>query len=363
MAVDTLALAPPRSLSLWVDRARALLQGLGYAVALNVLLVSAWTIQASFNELVDRAGASAVLRAAYSSVRHHVWDMFPGPLFVVVCVNLAPRAGARRFAWLLSAALLCALWRQLAKDPGFQDPMWIAGFVMTVVEAGMTVVVCAYHTHVQQASYRLLRTQIDRTTLDTELNRAQLQLSRAQIEPHFLFNTLAVLRAVGRSDGPATVEMLDRLICYFRAALPRLRREQVALADEMQLIDAYLGIYQVRMGERLSYDISLPPELAGFSIPSMICLTLVENALKHGVGPLPERGFIRVSATHESSAVLLRVADSGGGIRPRDGCGMGLANVRQRLLMSYGDAAGLSLSHSEPRGVVATISIPCEHGS
>ena len=113
------------------------------------------------------------------------------------------------------------------------------------------------------------------------------------------------------------------------------------------------------MGSRLSYEVKLPDSLASVSIPTMMLLTLVENALKHGINPVIEGGFIKVSASRQGEALLLKVADSGRGMSVRHGRGIGLANVRQRLVLLYGDAAYLSLAHAEPRGVVATISIPC----
>jgi LytS/YehU family sensor histidine kinase len=188
---------------------------------------------------------------------------------------------------------------------------------------------------------------------------------RSQIEPHFLFNTLANIRTLAHIDRAAAVEMLDNLMRYLTAALPKLRQDHSPLAEEMQLLDAYLSIFRVRMGTRLSYAIDLPPELAQLRVPTMMLLTLVENALKHGINPIVEGGFIRVSAARSGSALILKVADSGHGISDQQGhgTGTGLSNVRLRLMMQYGHAARLSLAHAEPRGVVAAISLPIEAGT
>jgi signal transduction histidine kinase len=344
---------------LWIDRTRGLLTGLGYAVALTSLLFIAYTLQDSLDGIVSGAGLKAVLRTALASATHHARDMFPGPLLIVIGVNLAPRAGLGRLGWFLLVACLCATWAQVAKDPGLQNPAWLRGILATMLDVSLLLAVCAYHNHVQGAADRLLRIQIDGTTLDTELKRAQLQLLRAQIEPHFLFNTLSAVRTLARTDRIATVEMLNKLIRYFEAAMTRLAGDKVPLKEEMRLIDAYLGIYRVRMGARLAYEIALPADLADIAFPPMMLLTLVENALKHGVNPLVEGGFIRVSASRVRSSLLLKVSDSGRGMSARHGHGMGLANVRQRLMTLYGDTAVLSLSPAEPRGVVATLSIPC----
>jgi len=227
-----------------------------------------------------------------------------------------------------------------------------------MVTPGIVVGVCAYHSDQREAGDALLRARIERTSLDAELMQAQLQLLRAQIEPHFLFNTLSVIRALSRSDRVATVAMLDNLIRYFEAALPQLRESEVPLAQELELVDAYLSIYRTRMGTRLRYDIALPDELARVKVPSMMLLTLVENALKHGVSPTVEGGLIRVSASFDQDRLLLKVADSGRGLDLRHGRGTGLANVRQRLLMMYGPDAALTLRPTEPSGMVASIRIP-----
>lgn len=351
-------LLPDRGRLFWTGRVRGLLKGLGYAVTLNALLLGVWTLQASLDDIVRSASPTTILRTAGTMAGHLARGMFPGPLLMVIGVNLAPRAGVRRLAWLLAVVCLCALWAQLMNGPGFQDPSWPFQGLADVATISFVITVCAYHSQVEGTADRLLRTRIERATLDAELKRAQLQLLRAQIEPHFLFNTLSAVRALASADRAATVEMLDNLIRYFEAALPNLRQEQAPLAEEMHLIDAYLGVYRVRMGVRLAYEVTLPRELADIPVPTMMLLTLVENAIKHGVNPAVEGGFIRVSATRDRASLLLKVADSGRGMSARHGRGVGLANVSQRLIMLYGDAAVLSLAHAEPRGVVATISIP-----
>ena len=126
----------------------------------------------------------------------------------------------------------------------------------------------------------------------------------------------------------------------------------------MRLIEAYLRIHQIRMGTRLSYELLVPEELGEQRIPTMILLTLVENAVKHGINPALDGGSIRVSASRDQDSLVLRVADSGRGLVATDGHGMGLANIRRRLTMLYGDSAILSLARAATRGVVATVSIP-----
>jgi LytS/YehU family sensor histidine kinase len=356
MSNPSIALAAS-SLRLWVDRARSLFSGLGYAVTVTLCMTVGWMLQVGLDSAAAAGppakpahlGATLLLIAAAT---------VPALLAMVAAVNLAPRAGAARVAWLLGAGVLAALWSQSVVGRGMPRAIWIACLAEAVLWTTLVVLVCAYHSHKRGASDQLLRTYIGRATLDAELKRAQLQLLRAQIEPHFLFNTLSAIRSLARTDRTATVEMLDNLLRYFAAALPRLRQDEASLAEEMQLVESYLGLYRVRMGARLTYQVVLPKNLAQLRVPTMMLLTLVENALKHGIGPEVEGGRIRVTASRERDSLLLKVADSGRGMTARLGQGLGLANVRQRLLMLYGNAADLSLGHAAPRGVVATISLP-----
>ena len=358
-AMDTPAIAlRATDLLLWLRRARSLFSGLSYAIIVAATCYFApWLLGDVVDQFAGLNPATILPQALHVAV---VWAaLLPAWLITVVGVNLAPRAGTRRLLWLGCTMLLGWVVNRLVRGVPFEhNAAWLAGFADGMLNAGLFVAVCVYHSHAQRATDTLLRSQIRRATLGAELRRAQLQFLQAQIEPHFLFNTLSAVRSLGRIDRGGTVEMLDNLIRYFSAALPNLRRDEVPLAEEMQLIDAYLGIYRVRMGARLGYEIALPKELADVCVPSLMLLTLVENALKHGVNPTIGGGFIRVSATRERGSLLLRVADSGRGMSIRHGHGMGLANVRQRLTMLYGEAALLSLAHAEPRGVVATISIP-----
>jgi signal transduction histidine kinase len=344
--------------ALWRGRVRGLFNGFGYATALIALLLVAYTSTEAVVDWVGGDSASSVRHFILAAARHHFGDMSPAPLIIVMCLNLAPRAGVHVFVRVVAASLLCALWRQLALDPGFHRVGWMQGFLVTTLEAWFTAAVCAYRADARDVAQHLLVTQIDRTRTDVELKRAQLQLAHAQIEPHFLFNALATVRALARSDKPATVEMLDRLIRYFEAALPRLREDEARLCDEMDLVEAYLGIYRLRMGTRLQYEVTLPANLAEVRVPSMMVLTLVENALKHGLAPVPAGGFIRVCASREHSSLRLTVEDSGVGMTTRCGSGMGLANVRQRLLLTYGEPATLTLAQASPQGVVAGIRVP-----
>lgn len=356
--MNTNAIALPHQRVTW-DRVRGLYNGVGYVLALALVQNIWWSLEGVLPSLLSGREAEAA-HGFLVAVGLTMVSMIPGPALVPVMVNLAPREGPGRIAYLCLAAIPMAVWCVYVGE-GMRLGWNLASLgtaLQAMVTTSLVVGVCAYHSYSREAADSLLRAQIKSTTLAAEMQRAQLRLLRAQIEPHFLFNSLSVVRALARNDRAETVSMLDNLIRYFEAALPRLSGNEVPLAQEIELVDAYLAIYRARMGTRLEYEIAVPEDLAQRRVPSMMLLTLVENALKHGVSPAVAGGVIRVSATRDHRLLRLVVADSGRGLDLRQGRGAGLANVRQRLLMMYGAAATLSLRPAEPQGVVASIVLP-----
>jgi sensor histidine kinase YesM len=356
--MNTTAIELPAVRRIPIERIRALYNGYGYVLAVSLLLDLWWTIEGLLPQLLaadlHAVGRNFLLGASWSLIA-----MIPGVLFVPVVVNLAPRTGFLRFTWLLALTVVMGWWCLWIEHIHWAWDLPSLGNALDgLLTPGLVVGVCAYHSDTREAADELLRAQIRRTGLDAELMQARLQLLRAQVEPHFLFNTLSVVRALSRRDRAATTAMLDHLIRYFEAALPRLRGNEVPLAEELDLVEAYLAIYRARMGERLSYEIDMEERLRQLKVPSMMLLTLVENALKHGVGPTVEGGRIRVSACRERDRLILSVGDSGRGLDARLGRGIGLANIRQRLVMMYGRDAMLTLRPTEPHGVVASICVP-----
>ena len=215
-----------------------------------------------------------------------------------------------------------------------------------------------FYLRAQSTEGETRATELRRGALETQQLATRLRLLQAQVEPHFLFNTLSNVRRLCQSDAAAGRAMLAQLTRYLRAALPRMREHETTLADEIDLVSAYLGVQKIRMGERLETSIDAPATLLAARVPPMILATLVENAVKHGIGPLAEGGAIRVKAEHQGEALTLSVADNGRGLVAASGSGVGLANIRARLAALYGERAGLSLEANSPRGVVATIRLP-----
>jgi len=205
---------------------------------------------------------------------------------------------------------------------------------------------------------RLHRAEAERQQLEKNILEAKLQLMQAQVEPHFLFNTLANVQHLVETDPPAASRMLDSLIKYLRAALPQMRESATTLRRELEMARAFLEIHRIRMGTRLEYSIEVPPHLLDVGFPPMMLLSLVENALKHGVDPCCECSSVAIRAAHADGRLSVSVADTGEGIVPKKGGGIGLANIRERLKALYGHEARLLLEENNPQGVVASIEIP-----
>jgi LytS/YehU family sensor histidine kinase len=204
-----------------------------------------------------------------------------------------------------------------------------------------------------------LQRDAERDRMARELAESQLRLLRAQIEPHFLFNTLGAVQQLAEHDAPRAAELTANLIAFLRASMNKMRSEQVALEAEFGLVEAYLRVMQVRLGARLRITLTLPPALGQVPVPSMIVLTLVENAIKHGIEPSLRGGDVMVSAEVLDATIRVRVQDSGVGMGAAGGSGTGLDNVRRRLQLAYGAGAGLALHDADP-GLVADITIPLQ---
>lgn len=282
----------------------------------------------------------------------------------VIVLNAAGQAGRKRFAWTVLAAVLASLVAAVTRylvgaTPAADGTTFILKvFVAWLIPALALAVGYALYLRARDAREELNAATLRQTALDKQRQEARLRLLQAQIEPHFLFNTLSNIRRLCQSDLASGRKMLAQLARYLRAALPKFRVEEATLADEAEIVSAYLGLQKTRMGERLRYEIDLPQTLRGVLVPPMMLATLVENSIKHGIGPLAEGGQIRVSAAAAGDALVLKVVDDGRGFAKTSGSGVGLANIRARLKELYGERAALSFATGSPQGVSATITLP-----
>jgi signal transduction histidine kinase len=206
----------------------------------------------------------------------------------------------------------------------------------------------------QALEFELQRSEFERRESD-----ARLRLLQAQVEPHFLFNTLANVQALVDSGSPQASKVLTSLIAYLRAAVPRMHSQTTTLETEVDLARAYLDLMQMRMPDRLQYVIHLDPAAGRFTCPPMTLLTLVENAVRHGIDPSETGGRMDVDIWVRDDRCVVRVKDTGVGLKTVSrGLGTGLSNLRERLKLAFEGKAQLSLTEVEPHGVCAEISFP-----
>ena len=233
-----------------------------------------------------------------------------------------------------------------------EQPAMLAGSVLIVL----------FITVVFQQFFWSKARQIQAENRATE---AQLRLLQAQIEPHFLFNTLANVVSLMEVDAARAKSMLEAFVDYLRASLSGLGQGRHTLGDEIDLVDAYMRIIKIRMEDRLDYAIDVPAGLRTLPLPALTLQPLVENAIVHGLEPQIAGGRVRVGAHREGGSLVVTVDDDGAGLGAppsaparRGGSGTALANIRRRLEQAYGSQASLDLRAAEPRGVRARLSLP-----
>ena len=207
-----------------------------------------------------------------------------------------------------------------------------------------------------EATKRAETEQLGRTVLE-----ARMEALQAQIEPHFLFNTLASIDQLILTDPPRASKMQQSLIRYLRSAMPEMRDGgRPTLGQQISLCSAYLEIMAVRMEGRLQPAMNVPEGLKSAIFPSMMLQTLVENAIKHGLEPKPEGGRLEIGAEVVDGQLAVHVLDTGVGFMPNAEAGVGLANVRERLQALYNGRAELIITVPPAGGTCATIKVPYE---
>jgi sensor histidine kinase YesM len=202
--------------------------------------------------------------------------------------------------------------------------------------------------------------KIKRLTTEKKAVETNLRLLQAQIEPHFLFNTLSNILSLLDTDLNKGKSMLMDLIRYLRTSLVKTRAEATTLGQEIEMIKAYLNIFKVRMEGRLRYRIDIPDSIKDLPFPPMLVQPLVENAIKHGIEPKIEGGEVTIRARKNGDIIRVELADTGTGLYEDGDMGFGLSNVRERLQSLYGDRGRLILEENRPSGLKAIIEVP--HG-
>jgi signal transduction histidine kinase len=237
------------------------------------------------------------------------------------------------------------------------------GMLMSVVVVGMLLLKIEGGRRKKAEARASQATELaEAEQLKRQLSEARMQTMQAQVEPHFLFNTLASIDHLIETDPPRASAMQKNLITYLRNALPKMREQATTLGREVDLVTAYLDILKMRMEERLTVEIDIPDGLRSGVFPPMMLQSLVENAIKHGLEPCPECTTLTLRADVVDGMLQVSVADNGIGFDPVNartkGTGLGLSNIRERLALMFDGRASLDVKANTPRGTVATISLP-----
>jgi LytS/YehU family sensor histidine kinase len=242
----------------------------------------------------------------------------------------------------------------------FSMMRWHQPFIFVMVASAIIKVVAGGKRRAEltatQATQRAEAEQLERTVLE-----ARMEALQAQIEPHFLFNTLASIDQLIQTDPPRASKMQQSLIRYLRSAMPQMRDgRRPTLGQQVDLSSAFLEIMAVRMEKRLEPVVNVPEGLKSAVFPSMMLQTLVENAIKHGLEPKASGGRLEISGEIIDGQLAVHVIDNGMGFMPKTDGGVGLANVRERLKALYGARAELIISVPPTGGTCATIKVPYE---
>ena len=294
-----------------------------------------------------------VVSISILTIRQLAWPRSrPSPAAMAVAATAAVAVGL--VVGLMLASLL--LGKDIAAATIFDDDVFRVSLVVTVLASFAGTV---YFWRREQAAYERQHREI----VSRQLAQAQLQLLRAQVDPHMLFNTLANLRVLIGRDPSAAQTMLDRLIDFFRASLAASQNEWSSLEREFKLADDYLQLIAIRMGTRLRFELQLPATLRNARVPSMLLQPLIENAIKHGLEPSRSGGQVTVSASAQQSQLELTVRDTGIGLgraASTSSGGFGSAQIRDRLRTLFHDQATFELLPLEPSGTLARIRLPLQ---
>jgi hypothetical protein len=243
-----------------------------------------------------------------------------------------------------------------------QASTWFTSFVWLLILALFGTKALVGGKKRAEAEMQSATAAAERESMQRQLSEAKMQAMQAQVEPHFLFNTLASVEHLIETNPPRASAMQRTLIQYLRAVLPQMRDNNLVtnLGREVDMVKPYLDLLKMRMEERLTVELHVPEGLRSAAFPPMMLQSMVENAIKHGLECKPEGGHLAVTAEVVDSKLRVTVADDGVGfgVMPSKGTGLGLSNIRERLKLLHGEAGQLHIAANSPSGVIATIEVP-----
>jgi len=248
-----------------------------------------------------------------------------------------------------------------------QASTWFTSFVWLLVLALFGTKALMSGKKRAEAEMQTATAAAERESMQRQLSEARMAAMQAQVEPHFLFNTLASVEHLIETDPPRASAMQRTLIQYLRAVIPQMRDANLttSLGREVDMVTSYLDLLKMRMEERLTVDLRVPDGLRSAAFPPMMLQSMVENAIKHGLECKPDGGHLEVHAEIADSKLRVTVADNGVGfgVMPSKGTGLGLSNIRERLKLLHGEAGQLHIAANSPSGVIATIEVPYQLAS
>jgi len=243
-----------------------------------------------------------------------------------------------------------------------QASTWFRSFVLLLILAMLAMKALVGGKKRAEAETLTANAAAERASMQRQLSETKMQMMQAQVEPHFLFNTLASVEFLIETDPPRASAMQRSLIQYLRAVLPQMRDNAVVtnLGREADMVKAYLNLLKMRMEERLTVEMDIPDGLRTAAFPPMMLQSMVENAIKHGLECKPEGGTLKIVAEVASGKLRVIVTDDGVGfgVMPSDGTGLGLPTIRERLKLLHGEQGQLHIAANSPSGVIATIEVP-----
>jgi sensor histidine kinase YesM len=347
---------------------RSILRNFIYTLIFNAMFAVAFTILGvvmsdkidSFGQLV-RAFSNNMLIS--NAIGFSFWLVlsFLGPFmrrinrqsFIVVVVAYA----------VLGTGITTASFFLISLLPGYSGmQQWVGTPRQFATSFALSLCISAVLAFIWRRRVNELSGQIDlaeererASAAERAAAEASLRALQAQIEPHFLFNTLANVTGLIHTQPDKAKQMLEQFIAYLRATLAATRDHETTIADDFETMKTFLSILQIRMGDRLKVRFDLPDDLRDAAIPPMLLQPLVENAIKHGLEPKMDGGEVALIAKRVGNKIAITVADTGLGFQNSASNGIGLKNVRERVKQLYGDAGSVSIEENQPCGTRITI--------
>ena len=333
------------NISLFNINRHTIINWYGFIITLNLLLgFFFWAMQTDTFGLI------------YHLIGSQIFGIYTVSFVLGALIVFNPKSSSVRLFVILIAMIFGSI---LSASFGVQQlDLFLLNLIVEILLGAMIFGFTFFGEKMALATASLEKEQNHRLAVEKQITEARLRALQAQIEPHFLFNTLSNILNLFDTDVEMGKSMQKDLIVYLRSSLPKIRTDFTTMAEEIDLVRAYLNIYKVRMGDRLQYRTEIESGISDMPFPPMLIQPLVENAIKHGIEPKIEGGEILIDVRKTGPAIRITVADTGLGMAADSGPRTGLANIRERISLLYGDKGSLILEENRPCGLKAIIEVP-----